>query len=456
MNNKTRTEQEVLDLVFAGIEEARDAGRRVFDMWREARPLLPIPGMLRAPDGNGSIAVTPTGYQALSDWCYLVWCSETAMAEAITLEEWTRYVFDSFLRVCISASASASETDECEGAIHSAVREILVAGAIDALSIQRFFIYPLVYAREPLTERMELGPLVFVPPTDVLAEIESAYQNISEESVYATRNETLAAIEKYANRVTCFVKVVVVGLGSARADQWACAVARLGLVAILMPYGAPSVANVKFADEVLGKQGVHFRYRADVPCAPGLSWDMPHLKAADVINDQTPEYVFFKEGLARLLSTYISTSKARADTWRCYRLGEMWLSAVHWFHRGVTAELDSEAVIALGTCLNVLVNGLGRGKMIAAIARILKTGDDAIVLQRPEPVTLRELIKELYSQGRSRVIHGTRDAIKDDYSLLRKRGESLAGSALLGYWYELARHEGHGGKDDFDDFLVNL
>lgn len=452
----TKIEHGFLDYVLAGLEEARGVGRRIFDMWREERPLIPIPGMLKSADGRGSVAITPSGYQALSDWCHHVWNEDNALSEAITLEEWRRYVFDNFLRTCITVFDQDAPREICEIHFYSTIRTRLVTSALKGIPAELFFLYPLIYAREPLSERLKLGPLTFIPPDDALAEIESSYKNTSPEAIADVRTDTLIEIEKFSKRITCFVKVSVVGLGGARGDQWARAVARLGVVALLAPYGVTSVTHARFADEARETQRVHFGYRVDFPSAPGWSWEAPRLEKGDVINEKDSEYLAYKDALARLLSTYISPSAARTDAWRCYRLGEIWLSAVHWFYRAVTADLDSEAVVALGTCLNVLGNGLSGGKMSSAISKIIKVGENDVVLQRPVPVTLKELMVDLYSQGRSRVIHGTRDAIKEDYSLLRQRGQSLAINVLLRYWHELFIYEKAGGNDNFGDFLASL
>ena len=98
--------------------------------------------------------------------------------------------------------------------------------------------------------------------------------------------------------------------------------------------------------------------------------------------------------------------------------------ALLWFHEGCRDEVELMAVVKFSACLDALASG-GKSKGIMSLlhARLDMPYDEPI---RKDGPTMREAVKEIYSSGRSRTIHGTNDKIGNDWSSTRALAEQFA------------------------------
>lgn len=123
------------------------------------------------------------------------------------------------------------------------------------------------------------------------------------------------------------------------------------------------------------------------------------------------------------------------------------LQSLLWFERGCREGNDLVAVINLTASLDALAKGDREGGII----RILdaRLGFTPGMPATADGQTFQALVKEFYSQGRSRGIHGTSDRVGHDWSQKRATVEFLARAALLECLDYAAKHPGMTAPGDF-------
>lgn len=104
------------------------------------------------------------------------------------------------------------------------------------------------------------------------------------------------------------------------------------------------------------------------------------------------------------------------------------MQSLLWFYEGCREENDLLGVVDFAASLDAL----GGGKKTKAIMQMLKArlgAQESASVYQGGP-TLKSLVEAIYSDGRSRAIHGTSDKIGHDWARTRRHAESLARLAL--------------------------
>lgn len=113
------------------------------------------------------------------------------------------------------------------------------------------------------------------------------------------------------------------------------------------------------------------------------------------------------------------------------KLANRWATALDWFGEGNRESSDAIAVAKLGTCLDVLSCG-GKYEGIAQmVIHLTGIGEDAQVIQEPLPRTLKQLVKDIYDDGRSKILHGTYFDRLESFARERQRAAYLARVVLI-------------------------
>ena len=105
------------------------------------------------------------------------------------------------------------------------------------------------------------------------------------------------------------------------------------------------------------------------------------------------------------------------------------LHALIWFYEGCRQELDSIAVVHFSACLDALANGEDKDGIRRLITARLGYNDDDPVFR--DGSAMRKVVDEIYSDGRSRIIHGTNVNLRSDWRGVRERSEKLARMCLI-------------------------
>jgi hypothetical protein len=449
-----------LHQALTGLSIAKKGGNKWVQQWRNRNPQHPIPAMIPTADRRGSVPITPKGYDGLNAWIRMLFDSDAKLKRILTFDEWRSFVISSILRFVQATSDHFENTNErvrlkqAPGLFERHLRKQLKTAAINLHGATIVHFFPAVFAGEPLTKSLKLGPVTFVPPHRIGTEINRLYRSRSKLALRA-RDEAVKNMSEWTGRVTCFIRVEVSGLGGDRSKQWARAAARLSLTAILLPLGSQAVKDASLLDEagkLRARRGMSFR--TDKITLPGFSMEWPKLRRGNVIvRNGGAKYSQYKKALANMLSLYVNTDSSSSGPWKCKRLSDLWLSAMHWFQRGMTAELDFEAIVYFGTTLDVLAGGGKNAGILNVVTTIYGAQPGDVLFQGQHAVTIKQFVDQLYDDGRSRLSHGTREGLRGDFTLLRNRAQSCVCSVIHGYGLNLMSYEKMHKDDDLQAFL---
>ena len=128
------------------------------------------------------------------------------------------------------------------------------------------------------------------------------------------------------------------------------------------------------------------------------------------------------------------------------KLANRWATALDWFGEGNRESNDPIAVAKLGTCLDVLACGGKNEGISQMVINLTGTSGDTLVVQGDKPLTLRQLVKEIYEDGRSKILHGTHFDRLKSFERERQQAAFLARIALI----ECARRLLHYSGNDSD------
>lgn len=124
------------------------------------------------------------------------------------------------------------------------------------------------------------------------------------------------------------------------------------------------------------------------------------------------------------------------------KLANRWATALDWFGEGNRESSDAIALAKLGTCLDVLSSG-GRYEGIAQmVTHLTGIGEDTHVIEEPMPRTLKQLVKDIYDDGRSKILHGTYFDRLESFARERQHAAYLARVVLINSALRLAHYVG--------------
>ncbi len=103
--------------------------------------------------------------------------------------------------------------------------------------------------------------------------------------------------------------------------------------------------------------------------------------------------------------------------------------ALLWFHEACREEVDLMAVVKFTATLDALAGGGKSGGIKRVVNARLSIKDQDLI--RKDGPTLKAAIDEIYSDGRSRTIHGTNDKLGHDWSSSRRLAEAFARLCLI-------------------------
>ncbi|WP_348829850.1 hypothetical protein [Xanthobacter sp. KR7-225] len=230
---------------------------------------------------------------------------------------------------------------------------------------------------------------------------------------------------------TCFVcSVKLDGLSGEASREFALSAARLGLtcVAMLWEQSAKALSGMNLRiDQGMRKE----RMLRFVPSKIILQGSRmigrpsgPSISASDLNKTLAREANFFSAA-GEVLAYFVSSDGGVARP----ELMNALMQSLLWFHEGCRERNDLLAVVDFAASLDAL----GGGKKARAILEVIEArlgakGADSIY---PGGPTLKVVVDTIYSDGRSRAIHGTSDKIGHDWTRMRSHAEALARHSLF-------------------------
>ncbi|MFH1343757.1 MAG: hypothetical protein ABIL01_21495 [Pseudomonadota bacterium] len=229
------------------------------------------------------------------------------------------------------------------------------------------------------------------------------------------------------------------GFAAEAGKEKALTVARLALTAIALLWETPSKAlsgfNLSFDRSVNRRKTLTF-----VPgkfTLSGSSWShMPHgprVTSEDWKKQLTKKALHF-EVVGSILEYFLSTDGKVARPRMMNTLGQ----ALLWFHEACREPVTLMSIVKFSASLDALGGG-GKASGIRRVinARLGIKDDDAAL---KDGTKLKEVIDEIYSDGRSRTIHGTNDKLGYDWSVTKSVAEHFARYCLVTCIYWAGKH----------------
>lgn len=168
-----------------------------------------------------------------------------------------------------------------------------------------------------------------------------------------------------------------------------------------------------------------------------LSKRIPHL-SADRANQALADMAIILPAFAAILEGLVNPADHKHP-----KLANRWATALDWFGEGNRESSDAIAVAKLGTCLDVLACG-GKNEGIAQmVIHLTGTSGDTMVVQGARPRTLKQLVKDIYEDGRSKILHGTHFDRLESFARERQHAAYLARVVLIESAMRLQHYSGN-------------
>lgn len=124
------------------------------------------------------------------------------------------------------------------------------------------------------------------------------------------------------------------------------------------------------------------------------------------------------------------------------KLANRWATALDWFGEGNRESNDAIALAKLGTCLDVLSNGGKFAGIKDMIVHLAGVSESTRVIEGRRPRTLGQLVRDIYDNGRSKILHGTQYDRLESFSTERQNAAHLARIALIESAVRLKNYSG--------------
>ena len=131
------------------------------------------------------------------------------------------------------------------------------------------------------------------------------------------------------------------------------------------------------------------------------------------------------ETVGAALDTFLSTNPSSPKP----LLEETLCRSLVWFGEACNEPLDFVAIVKFAAALDTLA----KGRQVPGICELVKRRYPVPDMEAPflpGGTSAKQLVEQIYSTGRSQIIHGTRPSLVDDLESLRERAEFLASLML--------------------------
>ncbi len=113
------------------------------------------------------------------------------------------------------------------------------------------------------------------------------------------------------------------------------------------------------------------------------------------------------------------------------QLASRWATALDWYAEGQRERSDAVALAKIGTSLDVLSSGGKFAGILNLLTNLLGLPEGATLTQGVKQRTLRAVVKEIYDNGRSQILHGSRHDRMEAFESDRNVATFLARLALI-------------------------
>jgi hypothetical protein len=129
-------------------------------------------------------------------------------------------------------------------------------------------------------------------------------------------------------------------------------------------------------------------------------------------------------------------------------LANRWATALTWYGDGCRERSDAVALAKIACSLDILANGGKYREILNMLVNLTGIAPNSIVIRQTQ-TTMEKLVKRVYDEGRSRILHGTHVDPMMSFTDLRNHATTLAGWALRGC---VTRWSHYTGADEDNTF----
>lgn len=167
---------------------------------------------------------------------------------------------------------------------------------------------------------------------------------------------------------------------------------------------------------------------------------LDHLRVCDYLADKAAHLNAF----GRILSAIVDPASSRHPN-----LSKRWLTALDWLAEGTRERNDAVALAKIASSLDVLSCGGKFGGILGMLVQLTGISEESIVVKGRSPRTLREVVKDIYDNGRSQILHGTQVDRLKSFEAWRNYAAFLARLALIASAIRLDKFAGPDGDKEF-------
>jgi hypothetical protein len=402
----------------------------------------PIPGLI--PTGTGDGLLISRNVDLLISWVARdLLKGKEVETRSFTDAEWIAEVRNAF-----GAALARIDLDD---PLESNTKQVLsdVQGAIDRQTVtqvaREYAFGCTLFSNQDITS-FNIGPVLFETRVAWLARRATA-GNVTKVAQQRIMHAWLgkrirkrkpsfdSIIENDILDMTCscpyVCSVMTDGLAPEAGKEKALTAARLAFTAIALLWETPSKAldgfNLAFDRKMHGRRFLSFGQGSLVTSSKSKSHmpHGPHLHSGDwerTLQTHRDHFMISGEILEYILSPNGRVMRPR--------LMNALAQALLWYHQACRDPEKLMGVVDFAAAMDALASGRkARGILSLLTARFGIDANDPIRVGGP---SVKSAIEHIYSDGRSRTIHGTNDRLGNDWSVTRGQAESFARLCLVG------------------------
>lgn len=251
------------------------------------------------------------------------------------------------------------------------------------------------------------------------------------------------------SKAKSILKVTTTGYGPALSEKLATIIARSALDAISLWYPNPQYfrAFLLYTERRPPLINWTITEKGGLLSIPGMKLSdevLGHYPSSDNFADTQMRYL---KALSTILHSLLNHSGSHP------RLSQRWSTALDWHAEACREASDLIAITKFGTCLDVLSSGGGKTKAIAKmVSNLTEVDDNEPFLQYGDThLTLFNVVKKIYENGRSEILHGQTVNRLTPLEDLREMARNCSRTTLIYAALALAKYN---GEDDDKAFAV--
>jgi hypothetical protein len=423
-------------IIAAAIEESQRTqgmtANQYFDYVRTEDPNAIVPPMV---DGA---YMTPAEHEAVGRWASTVREIHVDIKSAADEGSWRRMVETAYVAV-----ETEIRTQEDGYPTADAMSERLLTRSREILQsslrpITHYIPCNLINDHRP--EPLQIGPVEFIPGTLLVERITTTLgaqpkwleeyiklrDGIAPDDLPSSRARWSALDAFEMSKAPWLAVVTVADFEPQMSRRRANDAARLAIATFALPFLHPStVSSVGLVYE-WGKPSVArtLGQLSGGDIFGGSTKNLPQARLAASIKEIISEQRDYLQWCGNAITECITGAATPRQ------LREYWLNALHWYYAGCIEPSDARGVICFSTTLESLAAGVGADAIVELLEVLLKT-DRHKVIAPLMGWSLEQSIAEIYSGGRSEVVHGGRFVVFKEYRRIRDIAAELCRHALL-------------------------